>query len=252
MENSQINLLIKSFQKELEEVASPKTKSWWEGYMKYVIPFLGVGISTIRDLLSTWRKEKKLAQLGKEQELAIALSFFEESFAEDKLTGILYLQDYLSQQFDGKVLFTHFRNLYRKQLIFNWNVCDWFCVRVLGPGIKLHGRSRAEALASWKDEPYLWQARSALVPFVKVVRTDEYYPLIKQISATLIRREERFAKTAVGWILRDISKYNDKFVTDFLENQLTFFTIETIRNATKQMNVHLQRIRLDKLKETTK
>jgi len=252
MEKAQINRLVQSFQQELDRVASIKTKSWWENYLKQVIPFRGVGIPVIRELLSDWREKNQLEQLGKDQELEIALSFFEESYSEDKLTAILYLQDYLLHQFDGKTLFPYFEQLYHRELIFDWNVCDWFCVRVLGPGILAQGKSWAETLAAWKDAPYLWQARSSLVPFVKVVRDRSYYPLIRIISETLIQREERFAKTAVGWILRDISKYDKTTVIDFLEYQLNFFTIETVRNATQNLGPQVQKNWVEKLKSMSK
>jgi 3-methyladenine DNA glycosylase AlkD len=62
---------------------------------------------------------------------------------------------------------------------------------------------------------------------------ERYYPYIEAASATLIRREERFAKSAVGWILRDISKHNPGFVRAFMENHVKHFSLESLRNATK-------------------
>ncbi len=233
MNRSQINNLIRSFQQELDKAASPKTKAWWEGYMKYVIPFRGVGIPKIRKLLEEWRIQNNLDRIGIEKELVIALDFFKGAFTEDKLAGILYLQEFLFRKFDWKELLPHYEQLFHNKLIFDWNVCDWFCVRVLGPGIPIHEMPYAKAVTTWKNAPYLWQARSALVPFTKVASDKKYYPLIKGIGITLIQREERFAKTAVGWILRDISKHDPKYVTDFMENQLEYFTIEVLRNATK-------------------
>ena len=39
----------------------------------------------------------------------------------------------------------------------------------------------------------------------------------------LIRREERFAKTAVGWILRELSKTDKKAVVAFIEKYAQIF-----------------------------
>jgi 3-methyladenine DNA glycosylase AlkD len=52
-------------------------------------------------------------------------------------------------------------------------------------------------------------------------------------SAVLIRRDERFAKTAVGWILRDLSKYDPETVAAFVRENLPYFSTESIRNALK-------------------
>ena len=46
--------------------------------------------------------------------------------------------------------------------IFDWGICDCFCMRVLGATIKNNGKECAEAIASWKNAQYLWQARSSV------------------------------------------------------------------------------------------
>jgi 3-methyladenine DNA glycosylase AlkD len=58
----------------------------------------------------------------------------------------------------------------------------------------------------------LWQSRASLVAFVPVAGKRDYYPLIETRRQYMIKRDERFAKTSVGWILRDISKYDQAFV----------------------------------------
>ena len=58
-------------------------------------------------------------------------------------------------------------------------------------------------------------------------------PLVLSSSSVLIRREERFAKTAVGWVLRDLSKYEPRKVTVFVDEQLCYFSTESLRNALK-------------------
>ena len=41
------------------------------------------------------------------------------------------------------------------------------------------------------------------------------------------------AKTAVGWILRDLSKHDKQGVYVFVEGHLGSFSVESIRNALK-------------------
>ena len=57
--------------------------------------------------------------------------------------------------------------------------------------------------------------------------------MIEKSCKKLIKREERFAKTAVGWLLREISKQDEDFVKQFIEHHIKHFTAETIRNALK-------------------
>ena len=72
-----------------------------------------------------------------------------------------------------------------------------------------------------------------MVPFVKVAGNNAYYPSIERTCRVLIRREERFAKTAVGWILRDISKHDQAFVQRVIEENIEHFSSESLNNATK-------------------
>ncbi len=225
--------MIGQLQAALAGAADEKKKQWWEKYMKGVIPFRGLGIPRIREILVPWRQESGLAEWKDDDQLAVALALFEEPLAEDKLAGILYLQLYLADRLPWERLMPKYASIYERRLIFDWYVCDWFCVRVLGPTLKENGEPYARALAKWKDSAYLWQARSALVPFTAVAGDASYYPYIEEIGTTLIRRPERFGKTAVGWVLRDVSKHDRDFVESFIEAQARHFSLESVRNATK-------------------
>ncbi len=128
--------LIRRHQSALETAASEKTKLWWEKYMKGVIPFRGVGIPKNRELLVEWRKGNGIDKWSLEDQLDLALAFFNEPIAEDKLAGILFLQNFLYDKLPWKVLLGRYEEIYTNELIFDWNICDWFCVRVLGATVK--------------------------------------------------------------------------------------------------------------------
>jgi 3-methyladenine DNA glycosylase AlkD len=57
--------------------------------------------------------------------------------------------------------------------------------------------------------------------------------VIKLFADVLIRRKERFAKTAVGWVLREYSKKDAEFVLTFLSKHVKYTTSEVKRNALK-------------------
>jgi len=245
-----ITELIHHLQALLEQHASPKTKEWWEKYMRYEIPFRGVGIPEIRQQIAFWREEYGIAAWSEEDQLRIALRLFEFPIAEDKLAGILFLQNYLYDQFDWKTLLEKYEQLYLNGWIFDWNTCDWFCVRVLGPTIAQHGLPCASAITSWNRSENLWQARSSVVAFVPVSSDSRYYPLIYESCGVLIQREERFAKTAVGWILRDLSKNDSDGVRQFVDQNLGNFSNESLKNALKYFSENERREFVQRLKTT--
>jgi 3-methyladenine DNA glycosylase AlkD len=227
--------LITALQTSLEDKTTQKTKVWWEKYMKGVIQFRGVGIPEIRLLVAAWRDEYGIKDFSKADQLELALALLREPIAEDKLAGILYLQYYSYDQLDWEILLSKYETLYTDELIFDWNTCDWFCVRVLGPTIARNGLDCAKSISAWKTATNLWQARSSVVAFVKVASNQSYYPHIQASCHLLIQRQERFAKTSVGWILRDISKHDEQFVKLFVEQHLKYFSVESLRNTLKYL-----------------
>ncbi len=79
----------------------------------------------------------------------------------------------------------------------------------------------------------------------KVADSRTYYPEIGELCGVLLRRKERFAKTAVGWILRDISKYDIQFVRQLIENNIKGFTAKSLKNAIRYLGKDIQKQYLD-------
>jgi 3-methyladenine DNA glycosylase AlkD len=226
---------ITSLQKLLHKNADPKTKNWWEGYVKGSAPFIGVKMSVIRSLLHQWHTETVADSLEADGQLDLALALVHERYTEEKLAGTLFLQEILlpagAIQCQRDV--DRFADMFASGAIYDWNVCDWFCVKVLGPLIQQEGEPCAKRISAWRSAENLWQARASLVAFVKVAENHAYYAMVSESCQVLIRREERFAKTAVGWILRDISKHDEAFVERVIEENIANFSAESLRNATK-------------------
>jgi 3-methyladenine DNA glycosylase AlkD len=227
---------IASLQTQLDGKANTKTRDWWQAYVKQSAPFRGVKMALIRTALHNWYAEQNIAaelDLGQQKDLALA--FLRQKHAEDKIAGTLFLQEILLPlgAIEWQMDVPRFAALFAEGWIYDWNTCDWFCIKVLSPLIQQEGMACAEAIAAWRDAEPLWQARASVVAFVKVAANRNYYPLVEAACAVLIRRQERFAKTAVGWILRDISKHNADFVSAFIDDNLCHFSLESLRNATK-------------------
>lgn len=217
----------------LESLSDPKTARWWENYVKHDTRFRGVGIPKIREELKQWYQSEGIDTLELDDRLELALSFFDEDFAEDKLAGILFLQLYLYDRFDFAHLLEKFKPLFSQGLIYDWNVCDWFCVRVLGPMIKKNGNECAKMITEWNNASNVWQARCSVVAFAGLAGEGLYTGLILSSCKNLITREERFSKTAVGWILREMSKNEKETVVNFIETYAAYFSKESLENAVK-------------------
>lgn len=228
--------LITDYQRRLDDLSTEKTRDWWFNYMKQVIPFRGVGIPENRSLLAEWRKEHGLGDWSPDQQLKLAVTFLHQSHAEDKLAGILYLQEYLIGITDPNMVLDQLEDVFDQEYIFDWNICDWCCVKVLGPLIEAHGETVAIRIASWSKAGYLWKARAGLVGFVYQTADVEFHPLVLDSASILIARPERFAKTAVGWVLRELSKTDPEAVVAFINDHRKDFSTESLKNAIKKLD----------------
>ena len=219
----------------LQAAGDRDTRMWWESYVKDCAPFLGVKMPAIRTILHQWHGECVASVLGPEEQLDLALALFEGTNSEEKLAGTLFLQEILIPEgvLRPRRDVARFARLFDSGLIHDWNTCDWFCVKVLGPLIEGEGRRWAEPIARWRTAGNLWRARASLVAFVRVAGDAVWLPGIARSCDTVIRRPERFAKTAVGWILRDVAKFDPKFVRRVVERNLVHFSTESLGNATK-------------------
>jgi 3-methyladenine DNA glycosylase AlkD len=239
---------IENLYARLDKISNKKTKVWWEKYLRNTIEFRGVNLVNIREELHKWYKSEKIETHSDDEQLDLALQFFRGKYAEDKLAGVLFLQDYLYKKTDWKILIPKFEKLFTDNLIYDWNVCDWFCVRVLGPMIKENGINCARAISKWRRSKNVWQARASLIAFVGLTKEVKYRKIILDSCENLIKREERFAKTAVGWILRVLSKTDKACVVNFLQNNFYYFNLESLGNAIKYFSAAYKKIYFGRLR----
>lgn len=226
---------LKSLSKRLRTKANPEAKAWWQRYVKDAAPFLGVKMADIRTATHEWFAEEVRGKLDADRQLKVVLSLFFLKSTEEKLAGVLALEEILlpASFIDGASDVRDLGGLFAPGGIYDWNVCDWFSVKVLGSLIRRDGLSAARRIGAWRSAPGLWKARASLVAFVPVADSPAYRPLIERGGNVLIRREERFAKTAVGWILREMSRHDRVAVSRFLGANIRSFSKEALKNATK-------------------
>jgi 3-methyladenine DNA glycosylase AlkD len=124
--------------------------------------------------------------------------------------------------------------------IYDWNTTDWLSVKVLAPLVDSGDQEVLWKLNRWSREPNLWQARASLVPFTRSKYITDHAEQIRRSADLLIRRKERFAKTAVGWVLREYSRHDLEFVLDFLNRHVKYTTGEVKRNALKYHRRYLR------------
>lgn len=218
---------------EIKEKATPDKAEWWNQYMKGEIPFLGVGTPEIRAVFLNHNKKSAFEDMAMNQQVSLVNGLMRGKYAEEKLAAILYVQLFWLTRMKGSFLMSIVSDWFEDRYIFDWNTTDWLSVRILTPLIDSADPQIIWKLKQWNRDSYLWKARASLVPFARAKYISQYSKEIWQFSDTLIRRKERFAKTAVGWVMREYSKHDPDFVLDFLSKHVNDTSAEVKRNALK-------------------
>lgn len=217
----------------------PRTRDWWERYLKGAVPFHGVPMAGIR---STVRSAQAEHRLPTEDLRRAAYELMEGRYAEEKLAGILVLQELVlpAGGFDPLRDLPDVAGLFDRGHIADWNTCDWLCVRVLGPVTRQGGEPTARTIAGWVDAPVLWRRRAAAVAFVDLAGTgDALFPgfvdLLLDTCDHLAADSERFAQTGVGWVLRELSDTEPDRVVAFVDERRSRLSREAVRMAAARL-----------------
>lgn len=228
-----MNQLGQILVEELQEKSVPKKADWWNNYLKGKIPFMGLGIPEIRKVLLDLNKMVYLEHLPMNRQVGIVNGLMKGHFAEQKLAAILYIQLFWLGKKKNSFLLSLISDWFDDRRIYDWNTTDWLCVKLITPMLNSGDEKVFWYLKRWSRDPYLWKARASLVPFAQYRQIEDHGLVIEKCADILIRRPERFAKTAVGWVLREYSKSDEDFVLDFLSRHVKYTTSEVKRNALK-------------------
>ena len=206
--------LIDRLQLRLNALATAATREWWTKYLRGAASFRGVKMGDVRKAVHAWFEEEQLAEhlsVGRQKDLALML--LEEDYTEDKLAGTLFLQEILlpAGALDCRSDLSRFARLFDEGYIRDWNVCDWFCVKVLGPLVEQQGGACARAISEWREANSVWRRRASVVAFVNLAsKGDRNFPgfteMVLDNCSHLLGSQERFVQTGVGWVLRELGR----------------------------------------------
>ena len=195
----------------------------------------------VRTALHAWYREHGFATWEPTEQVQLALQLIREDHTEDKLAGILFLQEILlpSGRLHHCSLLPAFADLFECGHLADWNAVDWFCVKVLGPLVERDGEPCARAIGEWRTASTLWQRRASAVAFVNLVKRGELFPgffrIVMASCEVLVGDPERFSQTGAGWVLRELSRVDPAAVETFLLDHVEEISREAVQNAVKKL-----------------
>lgn len=235
---------IGELQERLEIKSNLDLKDWWEEYLKHNAKFRGLRMLDIQSIVHKWYFEFRLdTTLSTEEQKALALNLFREEYSEDKVAGIVLLQEILlpTGAIEWRIDLPQFAKLFTEGYISDWNICDWFCVKVLGPLAEQQGEDCARAISQWRNSDNLWQRRASGVAFVNLIKNGEsnfpgFTDMLIEICSESIQHKEELSQTGTAWVLRELSYTNMDLAESFIESNICQFSREALQKATEKMS----------------
>ncbi len=159
--------------------------------------FLGVSVPKQREIAKKYYD----LSLGEIKEL------LNSKIHEERLTGLLVLVDKYKK--NKKEIFDFY--LANRNGINNWDLVDVTCHKIVGDFLVDKEKDILYKLVKGN----LWERRIAVVSCFAFIRQGDFEDILK-ISEMLLEDEEDLIHKAIGWMLREVGKRNEKVLEDFL------------------------------------
>lgn len=114
----------------------------------------------------------------------------------------------------------------------NWDLVDVTCPKIVGNYLLNKKRDVLYKLVKSKS---LWERRIAIVSTVIFIRENDFKDTIK-ISEILLKDEHDLIHKAVGWMLREMGKRNEKELKKFLDKYYKKMSRTMLRYSIERLN----------------
>lgn len=192
-------------------------------YMRNMFDFYGLPTPKRKDVYNNFIKSEKKAKV-------IDWKFLDKCY-EDKHREFQYLvYDYLlaTKQYVSFEDIPKIKNYITTKSW--WDTIDFLC-KVIGD-IGLRDSRVKELMIDWSKNENIWLKRTAIEHQLGLKdKTDA--GLLEQIIINSFGSDEFFINKAIGWALRDYSKTNPNWVTDFINNYKDKMDSLSIKEASK-------------------
>ena len=228
----------------LDASACPNTATWFNNYLKGAITYRGLKTPALKNILQELFRLTSVDQLPPDTQLDHIRFWLAAPMAEDKLTAILWLKQWLTiEARHGDPTRAVMRALDLVESTFaagdidDWSTNDWLCVRVLET-MPIRYPIAIERLMGWVNADSVWQRRSSLLAFKKAAKIGHFHSEVERLIARLLPSDARFIQTAVGWVLSDLSRHYAQLAGRLFETHFDELSHEVIVRHTKHLPNH--------------
>lgn len=201
---------IKNLETDLYKNRDPEKVASWENYMKNNFAFLGVATQKRRLVLKSHLEENK-AEI-KFNFRNIAWELFNKKEREFQYCNQEIIIKEIKKNYIKEDIF-----LIEKFITTNswWDLVDFLAKYLLGNYVLQFPEEKYAVIESFSNSNNMWLNRSAII-FQLSYKQNTDFDLLKSECEKHKHSKEFFIQKAIGWALRDYSKYNPNGVTKYV------------------------------------
>ncbi len=218
---------FKQFCSDILILSEPEIAEQMQAYMRRQFEFLGVPAAARREACL---KQFETAKAEGEIAWEFIDACWEQNFREFQYVAI----DYLLIMID--FLQAEDIDMIKKYIVSKswWDTVD--ILRKVVGHLVLHNRPELnQTMLEWSKSDNLWLRRSAILHQLDF-KSDTDRELLSEIVQNNFADEEFFIKKAIGWALRQYSKTDPDWVTDFIHKYKDQLSPLSYREAVKIIN----------------
>jgi len=210
--------------------ADPADAAERKRYLKSPYTVLGCKVPEIRKVA---RRTAKACPASTADDVAGAcLLLYQSDVHEERLLGALLAESY-RHLLDAQ----HVKGFLKDMLLdsHNWDFVDAISTGVIGWIVLDHPDAWRE-IDRWKTDDWMWLRRASLVSHLVAVRKDQIQTdQLRAAIDQLVEEKEFFIRKAIGWVLRDMSRYRPDLCIHLVEEFAQRMSTLTFREATKRL-----------------
>ncbi len=196
--------------------------------------FLGLKVPQTRAIVKETRGEVELSEIEK---------LLYSRWHEVRLCGFLLLVEKMSKNMPRRKEPAVEKRANRLEIVDfylrharqanNWDLVDLSCPYILGKSLFMEDLDY-NVLPRLAGSDNLWEQRIAIVSTIELIRNDIFEPTL-QIADKLIDHPHDLIHKAIGWMLREIGKRNERILVDYLEKRYAMLPRTSLRYAIERM-----------------
>jgi len=220
---------LRYLKKKLNKLANPKQAKILQGFFKTGKGEYGEGDVFLGIKVPI---QRKLALEFKDLKLSDIQKLLNSKIHEERLIALFILiGQYIKSDATGKKLIFNFY-LKNTKNINNWDLVDLSAPNIVGNYLLNKPRKILYKLVKSKN---LWERRTAVLATFSFIRNNDFKDVLK-ISKILLSDKHDLIHKAVGWMLRETGKRDEKILEKFLNENYIKMPRTMLRYAIEKLN----------------